>query len=208
MGRSHNGTLLPKSPRIHSVSLAWAALVMLAACLLILATPLHIYADELKSLEFSNSATLPQTSMRSSWGNSGATKLAEQPSTDLTSRASKGFIYLIGVLLLGVTLAKKFNRKQSSVNQCEIEILAKRALSPKHALVMVEVEGERLLLAQSAENLSFITKLRGESFNGALSDLIETSQTASNFSEHSDDRLYGEEQSDNDAIILRRAGMR
>ena len=56
--------------------------------------------------------------------------------------------------------AKRFQQRQAKLgNGLSIDLLAKRQLSPKHALFVVEIEGQRLVLGTGGERMQLLTTL-------------------------------------------------
>lgn len=86
--------------------------------------------------------------------------LAKDPETD-DSGGREGWLKLAAalVLVVGVLLGlqwylKRFRGGAVSRGNGEMEIVARRGLSPKHQLLLVRVEGRRLLIGMGPEGLS------------------------------------------------------
>lgn len=73
----------------------------------------------------------------------------------LAGQLANGLTFCAAVFFLGLALAKRFRKKQGD-NGSNIQIISRQALSSKSALIVVEVEGKRLLLAESTEQLSLL----------------------------------------------------
>lgn len=185
MGRSHHGIALSFQSPLTRTRLLAVIVMFCIACGLILLTPYRLHAEEINyqastpaSPTVAGSAQTDEPAQsnisKSTWSK---TSSASAPASDRNSesgRASKGFLYVLGILLLAFALYKKFSGKRGAHALVDIEVLARKAVSPKHALLIVTVEGERLLLAQGTETLSFVTKLStSSSFRSELAQFLD-----------------------------------
>lgn len=71
-------------------------------------------------------------------------------------------VMMCALAVLGglAALAKRYQQRQGKLgNGTSIELLAKRQLSPKHALYVVEIEGQRLVLGAGGERIQLLTTL-------------------------------------------------
>ncbi len=76
----------------------------------------------------------------------------------LAGNITKGLLYCVGVFLVIVSLFKRFGPDRISL-PLEVEILGRKNLSPKTALLVVQVEGRRLLLASTPDDIKLISEL-------------------------------------------------
>lgn len=76
------------------------------------------------------------------------------------SSVSKKSIYFIALLMIGFSLFKKFSLKQTQQEEKEhIDVISRKALSSRSSLMIVQVENQKLLLAQNGDDVSFLTEL-------------------------------------------------
>ncbi|MCB0360820.1 MAG: flagellar biosynthetic protein FliO [Bdellovibrionales bacterium] len=78
--------------------------------------------------------------------------------SSLIGSITKGLLYTIGALLLGLAAFKKF-RSPIETATSKIQVISRRALSPKSALFVISVEGQTLLIGSTEQQLSLITRL-------------------------------------------------
>ncbi|MFN8392308.1 MAG: flagellar biosynthetic protein FliO [Bdellovibrionota bacterium] len=90
----------------------------------------------------------------------------------LSQKSMLGLGSMMVMFLLAVGAYKKVMEKrggQPTVNQ--IQILSKKPVGPRHALLLVEVEGQRFFLAQTAETMNLIAPLEPvETFTETLNE--------------------------------------
>jgi len=89
----------------------------------------------------------------------------------MASDSVKGLLYILAPLLLGVTLYKRYATKSNpSVEKNKITICSRRAIGPKTALLVVDVEGNRFLLSQSNDDVKLLSTL--ESNKGLFEEML------------------------------------
>ena len=91
---------------------------------------------------------------------------------ELATKTARSTLFFIGGLLVVVGVIKKVKRKQDGAIDL-ISIQSRKAIGPRSALLIAEVEGKRYLLAQSADTVNFLTEIEPElpptdSFDGYL----------------------------------------
>lgn len=72
-------------------------------------------------------------------------------------KSFKALVYLSTILILGLGLYKKLTPRQTTGEET-IRILARKNLSPRSAILFVEIEGVKYVLGQSPEQLCLIAK--------------------------------------------------
>ena len=72
---------------------------------------------------------------------------------------------MIGVLLMGFVIYKKFIMPSQTENKGMIKILDKTVISPKKSLMVVRVKNEKFLIALDNETTTFLSKLSDEKQN-------------------------------------------
>lgn len=89
------------------------------------------------------------------------------------SRLSKIGLYLLGISLLALGAYKKWGNKQETGNN-PIKIVAKRGLGTRTQIILLEVEGNKLLIAQNGEHTEFLTTILSDdaSFESSLSEAL------------------------------------
>ena len=94
----------------------------------------------------------------------------------LGERSAKTGIFVLGVLLVGLSLIKRYQKKEGSTSE-SITILSRKIVAPRAALLIVTVEGRKLLLSQSGEELRLVTDLtptvQDRTFAEILSEVAE-----------------------------------
>ena len=91
------------------------------------------------------------------------------------AKALTGILFSFAVLGGLAAIAKKYQQKHGRLGGgVDIELLAKRQLTPKHALFVVDIEGQRLVLGASGERLQLLTTL--DSFSDELDDSLRFSE--------------------------------
>jgi flagellar biogenesis protein FliO len=84
--------------------------------------------------------------------------------------AARTVCYFMAGLLLAFGVWKKINDKKNSGQPKLISIVSRTQLSAKAGLLIAEVEGERFLLSQTPDQISFITKLNTNGFDNILEE--------------------------------------
>lgn len=89
------------------------------------------------------------------------------------STLSKIGIYLLGVSLLALGAYKKWGNKQETGSN-PIKIIAKRGLGSRTQILLLEVEGNKLLIAQNGDHTEFLTTILSDdaSFESSLSEAL------------------------------------
>jgi flagellar biosynthetic protein FliO len=67
----------------------------------------------------------------------------------------QGLFLCLGILLIGTYLVKRFKSVSVEGTKRRMQVLEKLAISPKTSLVLVEVDGKKLVLGVGAEKVSF-----------------------------------------------------
>lgn len=105
--------------------------------------------------------TEPQTALTAEKPVFSNSRLGAEPQLGpLVSRAfiALGFLSVVTLLAFGLR-AKLGQGLGKPKTEDKIKVLCKKALGPKHALLIVDVAGEQLLLAQTTEQVTLLTKL-------------------------------------------------
>lgn len=91
----------------------------------------------------------------------------------LAGDLAKTLIFCAAGLLVILSAVKRFQAKRENIPS-PIEIIARKTMGARSALLLVSVEGKRFLLAQSAESLKLLAKLdESLTFSDHLQGLIE-----------------------------------
>ncbi len=107
-------------------------------------------------------------------GKAGEASLGE----DLTHtgyRVFEGLLLCLGVLAIGVYLAKRFGLKGAVSAGRKIKIVERTPLSARTSLVLAQVEGKSILLAVGPDNVSFVELKDG----GLYGDAVDLAALAS-----------------------------
>ncbi len=90
------------------------------------------------------------------------------------AKAVSGMMFALAVVGGLAALGKRYQQRQTnSGNGVAIDLLAKRQLSPKHALFVVEIEGQRLVLGTAGERIQLLSTL--DTFEESLDDSFKFS---------------------------------
>ena len=152
--------LKPDSPR--SGQAIYTLGIVLFAALVVGSSPLSAVAATPEPI-----AESPSSFLKSAKSNVGSNVLS--PSRLIRSSA-QGLIYIAAVFILGTAVAKKLRKAKGIVADELISIKAQRSIGPRLALLLIEVKGRSLLIAQSAEQLGLIADL-GPGSPNRLSEL-------------------------------------
>lgn len=90
-------------------------------------------------------------------------------SESANSVARSGLTFL-AVLLFGFGVWRKIEQRRNPQKISPIQVLSRTPVGPRAVLLIVEVEGKRLLLSQTPDQLSLVTELKGE--NGSFQELL------------------------------------
>ncbi len=92
------------------------------------------------------------------------------------AKAVSGMMFALAVVGGLAALGKRYQQRQTKMgNGIAIDLLAKRQLSPKHALFVVEIEGQRLVLGTAGERIQLLSTL--DSFDESLNDSFRFSDS-------------------------------
>lgn len=103
------------------------------------------------------------------------------PKTEsVTAGVFRGLVYCLAVGLLGHAVVRKLKSRgivKSDARQV-MEVSARLAVAPRQSLLVVNVDGERFLIAQSAEALSLVARLgeqsvKAEETSGSVVELAK-----------------------------------
>lgn len=84
----------------------------------------------------------------------------------------QGLVYSAGAVLLLAAVFRKLRPENKLGTQCGIDIVGRRQLGSKTALLLIETEGQRFLLAQTPEEISLLSAIEPvSSFDRALCEL-------------------------------------
>lgn len=92
--------------------------------------------------------------------------------TEMYLRAVWGLAIVVGIMLVIFALVRKRFSLINNSNDSKIKVLEMRPLMPKKSLCLVEVEGKKILLGISADNINLlanIDKSDARSFSDHLS---------------------------------------
>ena len=88
--------------------------------------------------------------------------------------AAKMGFYFLAALVLGASLIKRWQRRGTTLENGRIQILSRRGVAPKSSLLLVEVDGHKVLLAECAEDVKLLTAFEGSpAFGGSYAALQE-----------------------------------
>jgi flagellar biogenesis protein FliO len=99
--------------------------------------------------------------------------------SSLASDMFKGLIYCGAAIFIFVSLLKKFTKQPTGEQSNPISIISKKSLNSKIALLVVEAEGQKFLLSQSAEDVKLLSTIE-QSFDFSASLLSEEAETFQN----------------------------
>lgn len=74
-------------------------------------------------------------------------------------KMAKGLALTVGGLLAAAKLVKHFSKKDSGLDANRIQILSRKALGPRSEVVLVSVDGVKLLLSSTAEETHLLSEL-------------------------------------------------
>lgn len=150
--------------------LALSVLPVVVSILVVLFTPRGLAAQEIgplpapKAIQASADSPLASKAIGAETANL----------SNLSERAARGFLYALGLLLALLAVHKKLRRGNSPAPGTAIEVIARKSVTPKHSLVVVRVEGQRMLLGLCAESMQLLSKLpEGQSFAAELNSYMD-----------------------------------
>lgn len=86
----------------------------------------------------------------------------------------KGLLYCIATLIVISALLKRFSGQSPAPRENAINIIAKRNISQKAQLLLIEVQDKQLLISHAGENVALISELdKKENFQSVLSEEIQ-----------------------------------
>lgn len=78
----------------------------------------------------------------------------------LTSKTTKGFVYTAIFFLLALSLYRKYGtRSDAGLKQGAIQVLARKQIGSRTALLMIQAEERKFLLAQNGDQLALLSDL-------------------------------------------------
>jgi flagellar protein FliO/FliZ len=82
----------------------------------------------------------------------------QTPFQQSATTVSQGSLLFFGALLVVLAVVKRFQKQGGVKKEETISILSRKALAPRQALLLVEVEGKKVLLGVSPEQIQLITE--------------------------------------------------
>lgn len=79
--------------------------------------------------------------------------------SEMAKKTARGSLYVFGGLLAMLALVRRFKGAENTKTAQAITLLARRSMGNRSSLLLVQVEGRKLLLAQSADSISLLTPL-------------------------------------------------
>ena len=88
-------------------------------------------------------------------------------------------LFIVAFIPLTLWLMKKFQLAQMKLSQSAIKIVSVQALGTKEKLMLVEVEGERVLLGVTAHSISHLKSFssHGRSFAAMMDESTSTTES-------------------------------
>ena len=77
-------------------------------------------------------------------------------------KVSRAMCFIVGLILIGAGILKRFEKRKESGNQDFIKVLSRTSLGARASLLLVEVEEQRFLLSQSGEEVRFLRDVATE----------------------------------------------
>lgn len=127
-------------------------------CLLLMLVAGPAYAEEQSA--FQKRMAEARTSAPAAESSSGFASTA--------SEVMKGLIVVVGAILLASSLYKRFAKPNLQSSGEQIVISGKKQLTGRSTLIIAEVGGERMLLAQVGEDVRFLTTLSERELFGSV----------------------------------------
>ena len=94
------------------------------------------------------------------------------PMGALGGQVASGFLWVLGVLFVGIAIAQRFRKKGKDQKAQVIHVESRLSVGPRTALLVAEVDGQRFLLGQTTEQLSFLTHLPSvDELHGGVDDI-------------------------------------
>ena len=90
---------------------------------------------------------------------------------------------MVGILLVGFVVYKKFNLGQMPNSKSQIKVLDRCSIAPKKSLLVVKVKDEKFLLALDCERTTFLAKLESKNSNNIEEQDLKNIQKNFNFQE-------------------------
>ena len=106
-----------------------------------------------------DNTTIAKTSSLNNSTNSKIIGSSVPKTSDFIQKGTKGIIYCLGLLILAYGLKRKMHGKTAHEKDNPITVLARKSLGQRCSLVLVDVDGKRLLLSHSFDCLSLISEL-------------------------------------------------
>lgn len=127
----------------------------------------EVWAEETTKLERTVSILKDTTAN----GSTASQKAAEPESINLW-KGVEALVLCLGVLFIGVALAKKLKIKGAISGARQIKVIERTVVSSKTSLILAEVNGSKVLLSVGPERVSFLNMTTSE-FNPSLETLCE-----------------------------------
>ncbi len=98
---------------------------------------------------------------------------AYETQTEMYFRAVWGLAIVVGIMLIIFALVRKRFSLTHNDNDTQIKVLEMRPLMPKKSLCLVEVEGKKILLGISADNINLLANIEKDNTK-SFSDHLST----------------------------------
>ena len=103
------------------------------------------------------------------------------PFADLAATTAKRGVYFFAGLFVVLAALKRWQKRSAPKVADDICISSRKQLSPRSAILILEVRGEQLLLSVSGDDIRFLTKLNSfpaETFEEESEDFNQLPDTA------------------------------
>lgn len=84
---------------------------------------------------------------------------AQTPFQESASSVSQGSLIFFGALLIVFAVVKRFQKTPKTAAAETLKVIARKNLAPRQSLMVLEVEGKKVLIGVSAEQIQLLTEL-------------------------------------------------
>ena len=154
----------------------WIRIILVAALLVVGTVGTATADDSAESAKLERAKAIAQESRAAE----KEKKNAAPPSFASSGvKMTQGLALCVAILLIGAFLAKKFKVGAVNSGARSMKVLERLPLTPKTALLLAEVQGQRVILSVGSEQVQFLKVAEGESAFASSLDALTTPESHS-----------------------------